>query len=169
MQPEDKAGWSVYVKELIIMSMTNINYNGYGIDLGQQKIIFHSQYQKDNIKAYAIWKSFINNEGHFSWDEILDKINIDTSIITPCNTDSFDLLLLIENAYVVGETTPKTYTTQKAKEQLKKDFATFFDTWCKYNNFDNQTYNDLIKKSVDEMIQDHANYDYIQGPWYDCI
>ena len=158
------------------MSMDTVAYQGYGIDLGQFEPTFHGRDAKVNEHLQNIWNEFISNENEKF--DLVDADGVgnyapDVDTIYPCNTNDFTLLLIIETAYTVYDEHKKpaikVYTTAEADKVLVEAFNHLFDNWNYYTEVANDEEANLIKQGVDEMINDHADFDYNQGPWSDEV
>lgn len=164
------------------MSQEVYNYQGYGIDLGTINPKFSSNVEIQR-QCNKIFNEFINDpedifEDTFYHDYLNYNVNYtdfdDITIDRHPDSETYDFLMIIENAYVVGEKPIKIYTEDEAKHHLANAFNYIFDKWNRdYTSdhqmqkpFVNQEEADIIKKTIDHEIVNKANYDYYAGPWY---
>lgn len=160
------------------MSQEVYAYNGFGIDLGTLEPKFSND-TKENQACQNIFDSFIDDPDDVFGDNDLywcldDTDANDVTIDTHPDSETYDFLMLIENAYVVGEEPVKMYTEDEAKKHLAKAFNRLFDQWCKACSKDNKLRKlvankqqiEAIKQAVDQEIIKNADYDYNAGPWY---
>lgn len=106
------------------------------------------------------YNNYINNSVNYN---DFDDVTIDRHP----ESETYDFLMIIENAYVVGAKPIKIYTEDEAKRHLANAFNYIFDKWNKdYTSdhqmqkpFVNQEEADIIKKTIDHEIVNKANYE----------
>lgn len=154
------------------MSQEVYNYQGYGIDLGTINPKFSSDVEMQK-QCDKIFNEFIDDPEDIFEDVFYNDFD-DVTIDRHPDSETYDFLMIIENAYVVGAKPIKIYTEDEAKQHLAKAFNYIFDKWNRAYTSDhqmqkpfvNQEEADIIKKTVDHEIVNKANYDYLAGPWY---
>ena len=164
------------------MSQEVYDYRGYGIDLGTINPKFSSNVKMQK-QCDKIFREFIDDpedifEDIFYNDYLNYRLNYtdfdDITIDRHLDSEAYNFLMIIENAYVVGDEPIKIYTKGEAKKHLANAFNYIFDKWNQdYTSdhqmqkpFVNQEEAAIIKKAIDREIVDKADYDYAAGPWY---
>lgn len=94
------------------MSMQTVEYQGYGVDLGN--------FTFDDPKQQKLWDLLVMNAIELN-DYLSDQgRTISVSLVSPCNTDEFSLLAYIPAVIPVSDDGDpiKTYTTEEADKAI---------------------------------------------------
>lgn len=155
------------------MVQTVATYEGYGVDLGALKPKFSENKEKQK-SCQDIYDDMVIGSVDLFDDELLnclnDVANGNVDIYTCGDSDTFYLLLIIENQYNVLSSdvaSVSVFTKRQANEMLVDAFKAAFNRWNKLTKQANAKQTDLIENAVTKEIIKNANYDTINGPWYD--
>ena len=131
------------------MSMRAIEYQGYGFDLtegsGAFDTIEHIEELSTGLPIY-------------DYDGVI--------FCTPCNTDDFGLLVLIDAVIPVGFTV-RTYTVEEANSLLVTAVCELIKSGI--GTYTTQDDVDIVRSVLTANIVNLAGYSYDKGPWTDMI
>lgn len=150
------------------MAMQNVEYQGYGVDLG------------DYSSSNKVYQSVVNTLIEFFADLTEEGSE---HFIVPCNTDNFEALVLIPAVIPVAISEVKVYSEQEANETLAKWInETIWQMLESYAdgkledeisdclskiNFKNIDIKDF-QKEIESFVNEYADYSY-ERDWSDLI
>lgn len=147
------------------MSMSNVEYQGYGVDLGDVSFA--------NLQLESVWQIIIEN-----LDELSEMTGYMKDVITatPCNTNSFKALVIIPALIpiAVEGVETKLYTEKEAQltlsNAIKEMVNTTYTNWNAFSNMQKPTKTviALIQKSIPDFVANNIDYSY-NHDWSDLI
>lgn len=142
------------------MSMQTVEYQGYGIDLGQ--------FKSNNPKFNKFMQDIIDSDEFY--DEMYDNMidGEDVAIATPNNTYSFEFLIYIPSVIPVSSGTIKTYTKTEANNLIFDNIknAIVSSKLTEYLDFKMSLHDFLTE--LKQIIDKNADFSYNQD-WTDLV
>lgn len=148
------------------MSMINVTYSGYGLDLGDLSDKFSGKNAK---KLSNLWGEFVSGESDALMDYSLNCNTPLVNVIWPNCTDDFQMLLLIPDVPGVqldDNQTPRP-TKTKANDLLYHELKNLLKVAQTDLNMSDDDINEILKQ-IKKPFYDEIKYHY-NDEWSDLI
>lgn len=140
------------------MSMQTVEYQGYGIDLGQ--------FKSNNPKFNELMEDIIDSDEFY--DEMMDAENV--AMATAVNTDSFECLIYIPAVIPVSSDTGtiKIYNQTTANNIIFKSIKDVVTSNKFGEDLDSESPLSDFLTELKQFIDKNANFSYEQD-WTDLV